>query len=300
MSKYHHWLYNLSGKKILVPLYHCVAEVNPPHIRNLYKIRSLKQFELEIDKILQLYEPVTVGLLRETLRQNREKPIVHFTFDDGFRACYDIIMPILLRKGIPATFFINSATIDNKELMFRCKASLLCETVELQKKVFNINYKNRAALDDWAEEANVFFDDYLKKEQPYLNEDQLRSLVKHGFSLGSHSIDHPYYHEISLEEQIRQTVESQYFVRKFYQKERLFAFPFTDYKVERAFFEAVIPTYIDMSFGTAGFKDDTIAQNIQRMPMEKYPPITNQSDFLTFEQIKYMLKRIIGKNRIYR
>ena len=51
------------------------------------------------------------------------------TFDDGFREIYDIIAPILLDKGIPATFFISSGFLDNRELCYQHKASLLVEKV---------------------------------------------------------------------------------------------------------------------------------------------------------------------------
>ena len=43
-----------------------------------------------------------------------DRRCLHLTFDDGFRELHDVVAPILLRKGIPATFFVNSAFIDNK------------------------------------------------------------------------------------------------------------------------------------------------------------------------------------------
>lgn len=276
-------------------MYHCVAETNPPHVRHLYNIRTPKQFESEIDRILKNYHPVSIGELFQS-----NKSIVHFTFDDGFRSCYEVIMPILLKKGVPATFFINSSTINNKQLMFRCKASLISEMAELEAKSLKITYKNRSELDDLATEMNVIFDDYLKEQQPYLMEDNLKEMVEKGFSIGSHSVDHPYYFEISLEEQIKQTIISQEYVNKFYSKERLFAFPFTDYQVKKNFFDAIMPQYIDMSFGTAGFKDDIIPNHHHRLPMEKFPVLTRYKDFIKFEQVKYILKCMIGKNKIQR
>ena len=49
--------------------------------------------------------------------------------DDGLRENYDIIAPILKEKGVPATFFINSATLDNTDMLYRHKASLLVNHV---------------------------------------------------------------------------------------------------------------------------------------------------------------------------
>jgi hypothetical protein len=59
-----------------------------------------------------------------------KKPLLHLSFDDGLSACYDTIAPILLRKGVPATFFLNPAFIDNKALMFRYKISLCLNALD--------------------------------------------------------------------------------------------------------------------------------------------------------------------------
>jgi len=51
------------------------------------------------------------------------------SFDDGLREPLDIIAPILKQKGVPATFFVNTATLDNLEMLYRHKASLLVDHV---------------------------------------------------------------------------------------------------------------------------------------------------------------------------
>ena len=49
------------------------------------------------------------------------------SFDDGLREIANEIAPLCRQVGVPATFFVNSASLDNRFLCFRNKASLLIE-----------------------------------------------------------------------------------------------------------------------------------------------------------------------------
>jgi peptidoglycan/xylan/chitin deacetylase (PgdA/CDA1 family) len=130
--------------------------------------------------------------------------------------------------------------------------------------------------------------DFLNQTQPYLTSEQIKNLNVQGFTIGAHSIDHPYYYKIPLAEQLRQTRESLNFVSSIInQKLRLFAFPFTDYHVYPDFFEQIKPD-VDLCFGTAGLKNDKIPFNLQRFGVEN-------DKFSTLKSVlkKAYLKRIV-------
>src|SRR5690606_8125497 len=158
-------------------------------------------------------------------------------------------------KGIPAIFFLNSAFIDNKDLFFRFKASLLIE--ELQKKIalekelesfctigksiqqtiLSVNYNNKDILDVMAEKIGCDFKMYLHNNSPYLTNNQISKLIDYGFNFGAHSIDHPEFQYIPYEQQLEQLRESVTFVcNKFGLDYRIFSFPFTDFKVSKQLF----------------------------------------------------------------
>ena len=251
---------------------------------------------------------------------------VLFTFDDGLKEINDIVAPILKQKGIPAIFFINPAFTDNKDLFYRYKASLVIEKLktgsysnalisEISKKlnstnsinsvvkeILNISYSQKNIIDEIAVLLEYDFDLFLKENKPYLTVQQLKNLVYQGFAVGAHSMDHPEYYKISFEEQIQQTVDSVDWVKNnFNQNINLFSFPFTDYEVSKRFFDIIFnpkKPLVDLSFGCAGIKDDYHARNIQRLSMEEKSKSTKQ--ILMNGYSSYLLKRIIGKNRIKR
>lgn len=209
---------------------------------------------------------------------------------------YHIIAPILIEKNIPATLFLNSHFIDNKDLFYRYKASILSDELYTDT-VLDFSFKNQNDIDELAKTFNISWDDYLAKHQPYLTTAQINELIAKGFTIGAHSLNHPLYEELSIEEQIYQTITSIEDIKNRFQLDyAVFSFPFTDFNVEKKFFNA-IKDHVDITFGSAGIKDDEISFNLQRLPME------NKADGATnikMEYSYYLLKKLIFKNVIKR
>jgi peptidoglycan/xylan/chitin deacetylase (PgdA/CDA1 family) len=290
----------ITKQKLMLPFYHAVAEQPLPHIKHLYQMKTVKQFLKDLDFLLQHFEPIDA----ETLYQfhvNKtipQKSVFHLTFDDGLKEIYEIVAPILLQKGVPATFFVNSGFVDNKALFYRYHASLAIGdlsqkeklTNSLKTEILSCSYKNRDDLIQYFSQQQI--DDFLKTEKPYLTVEQIKQLGVQGFTIGAHSINHPYYEEISIEEQLRQTLDSLEFISSLmHQKLRLFAFPFTDFNVSRNFFNNIEP-FVDLSFGTANFKKEEIPFHYQRIAAEKKTMDALES-IVKKEYLKYSVKRLV-------
>jgi len=286
----------LSPTQILLPYYHMVSDDKVVHICHLYPYKGTREFTEDLDYLLRRYVPIGLNDLLETIERNGEfaRRSFHLTFDDGFRELNDVVAPILLRKGVPATFFVNSAFIDNKALFYRNKASILLERAKeslsmgvsrslkerLKRKGFDradipsailsIPYDRREELDELAICMGVDFDDYLERIKPYLDSSQIRSLIRKGFAIGSHSIDHPLYAYIGFDEQVRQTVESTRWVREKYGLDYgAFAFPYNDEHVEERFYREILKNgQVDISFGTEGMMNGKLSRHLQRLSME--------------------------------
>lgn len=322
-----HYFINLTRQKIIFPFYHVVADYEIVHIKHLYKIKTEKQFENDLDFFLREFQKLNVGDLKQNGVWGKlpDKKGFLISFDDGLKEFYEVIAPVLIRKGIPAICFLNSAFIDNKGLFYRYKASLLMEymrnnsvtsgTQNMLKDVavsqnlpydshgdyfLKVEYHNRSLLDTSADLLSFDFNDYIVQHQPYLTTPQIKTLTQQGFVFGAHSVDHPRYSDLTRDQQLFQTKQSMEDVMEQFKPDcRLFSFPFSDYGVQAGFFDDVLNNNIvDLTFGNAGMKKDSILRNIQRIPVEAGD--FSASCVIYSEYIYYMLKVLFNKNSIRR
>lgn len=295
-----------SGVNIIMPFYHTVSNKHLPHIKHLYNYRNTTEFKNELEFYLKYFTPIS---LSDLINKNYKKDKNYFflSFDDGLREVNDVIAPILLKKGIPATFFINTSFIDNKVLFHKFKASLIFDTYLNKNKikdntVNNLDILNNkytdTELDKLAKMFNIDFSKFLQKQKPYLTTEQINKLIKQGFDIGSHSINHIEYNTLNAEEQNIETIESVEFLKhNFNLKNTSFSFPFTDYGIDLQFFEKIKDS-VNITFGTAGIKLDNAPNNYQRIPIEEFN--INAEKIVKAEYLYFILSKFVGKHRINR
>ncbi len=320
-------LVKISGRKLLVPLYHAVSNEKPVHTRHIYKTKDIKQFISDLEYLTKYYKPVDLAqlILMHNYGQKITTPCFHLTFDDGLSEFYHTVAPVLLSKGIPATCFLNPAFINNTTIFYRHKAGLIIDSLRqrkddpkfwkayhkwieekglrnrhYQKIIADIGFDSRVLLDELLNMAGVSVDDYLRDHSPYLSENQVSELINKGFTFGGHSIDHPDFRYIPEEEQVFQARESVRQIReKFGLNYGVFSFPFTDHGISARFFEKVHDQAgIDLVFGCSGLKKDPQGHTVQRIPMEEYNP--NGKQRIKSEYLYYIIKAPLGKNSIQR
>lgn len=296
-----------STAPVFLPFYHAVNNKTLPYILN-YPYLNEKQFEQQLDFFLKYFKPVSLEYLYEN-PQPTEK-VFHISFDDGLRSCAELVAPILLRKGIPATFFINSGFVDNKELFHRYKASLILTEMHLhpdseaenlllennltKENLLQANFLQRPILDEAADLLELDFKTFLAEEKPYLSTTQIKDLVRKGFSIGGHSHKHPEFWKISEKKQFKHIRKSMNWVNdNTNQKIKAFSFPFTDDSVSVNMFNRLKNENIcDITFGTAGVKYDNIDSHIQRYPAEQKG---NFEQNIKAEFVYFKLRKAIGK-----
>ncbi len=319
-------LINYSKHRIIFPFYHLVDDSNPQFSKNLYTPRKIENFRNDLVILLKYFKPITIERIIEITKTGEKLNgnYFHLSFDDGLSNFYEVVAPILLEKNIPATVFLNTDFIDNKDLFFRYKASLLIENYKssninikkqyrnfiknhLKKKsdnvedfLINTNYKSREILDLIAKEINYSFQDFLNSEKPYLSIKQIKELEGQGITFGGHSATHPIYSELSLEEQINQTKTCMNWIKDNLKTDyKVFSFPFDDCKVKVDFFKYIEKQKIyDLSFGTSGLNMDEIDFNFQRIWCE----IENKSleNYLIEKYIKHFIKKFLFIGKISR
>jgi peptidoglycan/xylan/chitin deacetylase (PgdA/CDA1 family) len=296
-------------RPVFLPFYHVVSDEKLPHILN-YNYRNTTQFEKEIDFYLKYFKPVG---LKELVNGDYSDNAFHLSFDDGLRECYDIIAPVLLRKGIPASFFVNPGFVDNKALFHKYKASLVLNAlkklpVEKREKITeekNINFGeflqitvlNENVIDELASKLEIDFDEFLATQQPYLTSKQILELKNKEFSIGAHSFSHPEFWKIDEVRQVEEIGKSMEWLDTVVQPEiKSFAFPFTDSGVPKQVLETMFNKFgCDISFGTAGVKYDELANHFQRYPVEQPGDFLQnlKGEFVYLEFRKWIGKSIV-------
>ena len=306
-----------SGQDSFFPFYHTVSPEALPHVSHLYRVIKLASFENDLEQLLLRFEPVSLEDYLENRGVKKGRRRMVLTFDDGLKECYDIIAPMLIKKGIPATFFLNNRFIDNKGLFYRYKASLLVRQVrddcrakekvadflkidkeQVEASIKMIAWDQRALLDVLAGEAELDYASYLRTRPVYLSSGEIKKLLYWGFEVGGHSSDHMDFSGLDPDqmiEQVRSSIKD--LQKRFGIHTAYFSFPFTSDGVPRK----VVDTLLDQGsatalLGTAGLKRTGKHEYIQRTPMEQYN--TPALETLKTEYFYYLLKMPLGRNRL--
>ncbi|MFP4557372.1 MAG: polysaccharide deacetylase family protein [Bacteroidales bacterium] len=320
------FLRGLVSIPVISPFYHLVTDNSPPHMKYLYNAVSVKQFTNDIDFMLKHYTPVAVEELPKILLGEKcfSKPALFLSFDDGFSELKSIVAPILRSKGVPATFFVTPNFIDNSDMLYRCKLSIIADSVcdmpgriptpdfliskwggrqvnqsTFRKQLFRLGYNDTETINAIAKSFNIDFNVYLQKHKPYLNLNEVKGLAADGFAIGAHSMDHPNFAEIPPEMQKLEILNSLEWVQKNVpNQQKLFAFPFSSDGVSAnvlRYFLKDNSKSIDMMFGTSGLKLSPSSKLLQRIPMEIKGKTGEQ--ILKGEYLYYIAKAIVGKNK---
>ena len=309
----------------LVPIYHAVSDEVLPHIKYLYTVKEKEMFVNDIEYLTNHFTFVDLHTIIEAVKEGKELPdrSFHLTFDDGLREVYHNVYPVLKERGIGATLFLNPAFVGNRGLCFRHKASVILTGMENNRDgravaellhriagkynwhgspddfILSIPYKNSGIIDELAEILSIDFDRYLIEQRPYLEPVHVKEMMDNGITIGAHSIDHPLYNELTLEEQIQQTAVSIREISKMFDIDyTVFAFPFNDRGISASFYENAADVIdVDVFFGTSAFKKDTIKNSIQRLMLDS----DKSCETIIYNKCKERLYNLLkGNNKIRR
>ena len=309
----------------ILPFWHAVSDAALPHLSQLYRVQGIPEFESTLDFLLKDYKPASTDdvLKLATSRGKGKGNLFYPSFDDGLAECYDVIAPLLKKKGIQAAFFINPLFVDNKTLFHRHKASLILNSIqqksssglkkakELLQQRFNNQdldeflhhtvYTDHWLLDRIAEIFDIDFDHFMAHEKPYMSLGQIKKLQQDGFLIGAHGMDHREFF-LSSEEEIMEQISAsmEFLVEQVNPPIKTFAFPYTDFLVpDTVFKKANLDKLWDLSFGTAGIKDETMPNHLQRIPMESMENAGGKKVIRT-EYMWYYIKSVFGRNKVRR
>jgi peptidoglycan/xylan/chitin deacetylase (PgdA/CDA1 family) len=282
--------------ELVIPHWHLASDQELEHVSGLYTFRNEQQFKADLEFFLRYYTPVALQDVVSYLEGTHRLPKRCFlpTFDDGFRQIYEVVAPILHAQGVPAVFFLITSFIDNHELGYPQKKSLLIRVLNslgdsqvkeiehilikagiqgqnVTSRVRNIYYRQRHLINELGAILGCDFLSYVSSAQPYMTSEQVRDIIKMGFDIGAHSIDHPLYSELTLDEQLVQTRDSmEWLSTRFQYNCQSFAFPYGLSGVSAEFFEkAFSDGRLKVSFGSGGILGCYYSRYLPRFSMER-------------------------------
>ncbi|MBC7978045.1 MAG: polysaccharide deacetylase family protein [Myxococcales bacterium] len=177
------------------------------------------QFRRQIEMLARYGTPIGVDdLLRAIGGAPLPKNPVMITFDDGYRSCHDVALPILRAVGVRATFFIATSFITERRLYWWERIALIIahaprrrgmlsypHTIELdldQREIGDVLtdvVKNTRGLDleRFLDELNQTFElpwtrqlEAGYADQLIMTWDQVRALARAGMDVESHGRHH--------------------------------------------------------------------------------------------------------------
>src|SRR5215510_3771576 len=107
--------------------YHHVADTDPrsPFDRNIADATPV-QFRRQMEALARYGTPIGIDeLLRALDGAPLPKNPVMVTFDDGYRSCHDVALPILRAVGVQATFFVSTSFISERRIYWWERIALL-------------------------------------------------------------------------------------------------------------------------------------------------------------------------------
>jgi peptidoglycan/xylan/chitin deacetylase (PgdA/CDA1 family) len=199
--------------------YHQISEKFDPRYHLPGTFTTVNQFKDEVKKLKKRYPIIS---LEEAANQLKSSKITNnfacITIDDG-DSSITTSAEILHQQNIPATFFINSAYIDNQETVWYRVISflensskhikLLPEDIRQISKVLRKTDDSKLYRDATARIAELF-NKISEEYNGHVTKNELTSISQHGFGIASHGFRHERFALFEKEwqiENIRKDVE---------------------------------------------------------------------------------------------
>jgi peptidoglycan/xylan/chitin deacetylase (PgdA/CDA1 family) len=130
--------------------YHHVADNDPasPFDRNIADATP-GQFRRQMEALARYGTPIGID---ELLRALDGAPLprnpVMVTFDDGYRSCHDVALPILRAVGVRATFFVSTSFVSERRIYWWERIALLIHATRRATAVLRYPEAMTLQLDD--------------------------------------------------------------------------------------------------------------------------------------------------------
>jgi peptidoglycan/xylan/chitin deacetylase (PgdA/CDA1 family) len=160
-----------------------------------------------------------------------------------------------------------------------------------------VPYHEKEWLYQTAGQLGFDLEGYLEKCQPYLTENQITEMIRDGYTIGGHSVDHPQYSLLPDDEVVNQTFKSVRFIKDTFSVDySVFAFPYGDDRISLESLNKIFNSgEVDFCFGIRGLRKDVHPKIVHRVSFEN--PVYSAEEVVNFHSLKYLLNHRIGSRQ---
>ncbi len=307
-------------KSLIILNYHSIYQWDKDEKIKRKVYRTEDQLQEDLKFLKNNFEVIEIDRLINSKQSKTPLPShsLLITFDDGLKVVYDKIYPLLRKEELPAVVFVNPSFVDNRDMHYLRKKTILLGHIEqmngefeelskteqgikLKEKInqlHGITYAQKLVLYEVASLLGIDFVKILKDNPLYLSVGEIHEMIDGGVAIGAHSMDHPPFEELTVQEQYDQIKESvDWVVDKFNLDYKVFAFPSNDRHVKKTLFEMVKP-HVDLTFGVQGLMKDEYEFHYHRIEIEA----TGKKAITAFkyEYLKLIILCLLGKSKVKR
>lgn len=188
---------------------------------------STAQFESEMRYVARNYKIVSLSELLARLENGDPAgDLVAITFDDGYQDNYHCAFPILRRYGLPATIFLTTGSIDDRQPLWferlagafqRTPSEFVDVEIDIPRRFRLRTAEERLAANDVVFGLLRVLPDVERREYvagildqlgagdvtdrrgKMLTWDQAREMERHGIAFGGHTVTHPFVSKLTPE-----------------------------------------------------------------------------------------------------
>jgi peptidoglycan/xylan/chitin deacetylase (PgdA/CDA1 family) len=179
------------------------------------------EFRRELQWLMQHFEPITLAGLRAWINgewKHRKAPMM-VTFDDGYENNAKIAAPILQEEGCPALFFLITVYVGTERMLWTDEVRVRvmdwpgrsirlpdggeAPVPPVRGDRYMLSRRIKNDCKQLPDGGRATYLEYLRAETPgriavddpearrFMTWDDARGLVKQGFDIGSHTVEHP-------------------------------------------------------------------------------------------------------------
>ncbi len=177
-------------------LFHDVSNKDAVQYSDEYST-PISLFEEQVDLLQHLFEIVPLERIVADKDMDNSKNYAAITFDDGFYSVLENARPILNKREIPYTIFLNAAAIKDNQLWF---SNLQLAEGKYRDKLLHISHTEIGSNEDLVSAIYTRgkFDDNFRAEYKiprnakkiFMDFADIAILQEEGVLIGSHSYDH--------------------------------------------------------------------------------------------------------------